>query len=93
MIEYRVRISVPADVESGPSLRAPAPGLAKTMADQPKSHRITTSVSAIGANTQYDEPISYHREPLRLVIQTYTYNGTLSGVLHLSNSDQIAKMP
>jgi hypothetical protein len=48
MIEYRVRISVPADVESGPSLRAPAPGLAKTMADQPKSHRSTTSVSAIG---------------------------------------------
>jgi hypothetical protein len=52
MIECRVRISVPADSESGPSsLRAPAPGLAKIMANQPKSHRITTSVSAIGDST------------------------------------------
>ncbi|MEP6889676.1 MAG: hypothetical protein ABI955_03140 [Nitrospirota bacterium] len=44
-------ISVPADLESGPSLKASAPGLAKIMADQPKSHRIATSVSAIGAST------------------------------------------
>ena len=41
---------------------------------------------------QYDQPISYHRESLRLDVKTNTYNDTLSGVLHLSNRDHTAEI-